>query len=64
MSLIIFIILEKNIFALFGNMEPIWWRWCINNKIYACLSIFFFSNMFENMLVSSGAFEISLNGKC
>lgn len=55
--------MEKNIFALFGIREPNWWRWCSQNKIYACLSIFFFFNMVENMLVSSGAFEISMNGK-
>ncbi|XKL60599.1 hypothetical protein PGB90_007656 [Kerria lacca] len=62
MAFIILIILEKNIFGLFHVREPSWWIWCLNNKIYACLVIFFFSNMIENMLISSGAFEISMNG--
>lgn len=62
MILILSIALEKNVFGLFGVRPPNWWMWCLNNKIYACLCIFFFSNMVENMLISSGAFEISMNG--
>ncbi|XP_065203265.1 thioredoxin reductase-like selenoprotein T homolog CG3887 [Planococcus citri] len=62
MVLIILIILQKNVFLMLGWQTPNWWMWCLNNKIYACLTIFFFSNMFENMLISSGAFEISMDG--
>lgn len=32
-------------------------------QIYACMMVFFFSNMIENQLMSTGAFEITLNGK-
>lgn len=62
MIFIVAIVMEKNVFAMFGLRTPGFWTWCMNNKIYACLSIFFFSNMVENMMVSSGAFEISMNG--
>ncbi|KAG5285968.1 hypothetical protein AALO_G00009540 [Alosa alosa] len=37
------------------------WTWGQENKIYACMMVFFFSNMIENQLMSTGAFEISLN---
>lgn len=32
-------------------------------QIYACMMVFFFSNMLENQCLSTGAFEITLNGK-
>ena len=32
-------------------------------QIYACMMVFFFSNMIENQLMSTGAFEITLNGE-
>lgn len=32
-------------------------------QIYACMMVFFLSNMIENQLMSTGAFEITLNGK-
>ena len=36
--------------------------WGLDNKIYACLMVFFLSNMVETQLISSGAFEVSVNG--
>ena len=30
--------------------------------MYACILIFFTSNMIEGQLISTGAFEVSLNG--
>lgn len=33
-------------------------------QIYACMMTFFLSNMIEGQLIATGAFEISLNGKC
>ncbi|KAK3586642.1 hypothetical protein CHS0354_024248 [Potamilus streckersoni] len=35
--------------------------WATQNKIYACLMIFFISNAIEGQLISTGAFEISFN---
>lgn len=52
-----------NLFEYFGKQQPNWWIWCTTNKIYACLVVFFGSNMFEGMLISTGAFELYLNGK-
>ncbi|XDV26819.1 hypothetical protein PO909_030449 [Leuciscus waleckii] len=48
------IILGKDPFALFGMQAPGLW-------IYACMMVFFFSNMIENQCMSTGAFEITLN---
>lgn len=35
--------------------------WAQENKIYACLMIFFISNAVEGQLISTGAFEVSFN---
>lgn len=32
-------------------------------QVYACMMVFFLSNMFENQLMSTGAFEITFNGE-
>uniref|UniRef100_A0A3P9KXA9 Selenoprotein T n=1 Tax=Oryzias latipes TaxID=8090 RepID=A0A3P9KXA9_ORYLA len=55
------IIIGKDPFALFGMQPPAFWEWGQGNKIYACMMVFFFSNMIENQLLSTGAFEITLN---
>ena len=52
-----------NVFASFGQPEPSWWKWCVDNKLYACMMIFFLCNAIEGHLMSSGAFEITFNGK-
>jgi len=36
--------------------------WALENKIYACLMTFFLCNMVETQLISSGAFEVTVNG--
>lgn len=56
------IILSVTPFYVLGDGPPSWWVWCLENKLYACLMIFFLSNTLEGQLISSGAFEISLNG--
>ncbi|KAI2667340.1 Thioredoxin reductase-like selenoprotein T1a [Labeo rohita] len=63
------IIVGKDPFALFGMQAPGLWVWSQENKarpqtfpIYACMMVFFFSNMIENQCMSTGAFEITLNG--
>lgn len=51
-----------NIFGyLFGQQPPSWWVWCTENKLYSCMMIFFLCNALEGQLISTGAFEISLN---
>ena len=37
--------------------------WAMENKIYACLMTFFLCNMVETQLISSGAFEVTVNGE-
>jgi len=37
--------------------------WAFENKIYACLMTFFLCNMVETQLISSGAFEVTVNGE-
>ncbi|KAI7802605.1 selenoprotein T1b precursor [Triplophysa rosa] len=55
------IILGKNPFAFFRMEAPGIWLWAQENKIYACMMVFFLSNMIENQCMSTGAFEITLN---
>lgn len=51
-----------NVFAYLGMQTPSFWEWTQTNKFYACLMTFFLCNMIEGQLISTGAFEISLNG--
>ncbi|KAH8281876.1 hypothetical protein KR054_003493 [Drosophila jambulina] len=48
-------------FTFLGLNTPSWWGHLQTNKIYACMMIFFLGNMLEGQLISSGAFEITLN---
>lgn len=50
-----------DVFAFFGMAQPMVWQWAIENKLFAIMMTFFFSNMIEAQLISSGAFEIYLN---
>lgn len=61
MMIIICIVGSVNIFNYINQPQPSWWQWCINNKLYSCLMIFFLVNIIEGELIQSGAFEISLN---
>jgi selT/selW/selH-like putative selenoprotein len=36
--------------------------WALENKIFACLMVFFLANMVETQLISTGAFEVSVGG--
>ncbi|EHB16522.1 Selenoprotein T [Heterocephalus glaber] len=59
--LIALIIVGKDPFALFGMQALSIWQWGQENKVYACMMVFFLSNMIENQCMSTGAFEITLN---
>ncbi|GJQ66839.1 hypothetical protein Trydic_g7870 [Trypoxylus dichotomus] len=50
-----------NIFNYLNQPQPSWWQWCLENKLYACMMLFFLCNVIESQLTQSGAFEISLN---
>jgi len=42
---------------------PSFVSWALENKIYACLMTFFLINAVETQLISSGAFEVTINGE-
>jgi len=48
-------------FAWFRMETPSIWTWALQNKIYACMMVFFLSNAIEGQLVSTGAFEVAFN---
>lgn len=55
------IISSYNPFTLFGMETPSAFTWALDNKLYACLMLFFISNAIEGQLISTGAFEILFN---
>lgn len=55
------ILFGQNPFAYFNMATPAFFTWAIENKLYACMMIFFISNTVESSLISTGAFEIYLN---
>jgi len=61
MAFLICLLLGQNPFALLNFPTPSAYQWALQNKMYACLMIFFFTNSLESYLVSTGAFEISIN---
>jgi len=42
---------------------PNFYLWALDNKIFACIMLFFLGNLVETQLISTGAFEVSLNGE-
>ncbi|XP_043256237.1 thioredoxin reductase-like selenoprotein T homolog CG3887 [Colletes gigas] len=44
-----------------GQPLPFLWQWCIDNRFYSCMVIFFICNVIEGHIISSGAFEIHFN---
>lgn len=50
-----------DIFAFLGMAQPTFWTWATENKLFAVMMTFFFGNMLEAQLMSTGAFEIILN---
>nr|CAG4642044.1 EOG090X0DP2 [Eurycercus lamellatus] len=62
MLLILIVVSGTNVFAYLGLPTPSLWEWTQSNKFYACLMTFFLCNAVEGQLISTGAFEILLNG--
>lgn len=61
LAVILCILGGVNIFDYLNMPAPTWWQWCTENKMYACMMLYFVSNIIEGQLIQSGAFEISLN---
>nr|CAD7585661.1 unnamed protein product [Timema genevievae] len=61
MALIVCIVSGVNILQYTGIPLQSWWSWCVDNKLYSCMMVFFLSNALEGQLVSTGAFEIFFN---
>jgi selT/selW/selH-like putative selenoprotein len=55
------IVTSTNLFAWLGAPTPAWFNWLLDNKLYGCMMIFFIVNAFETQLISTGAFEISVD---
>ncbi len=61
MALLVCLLFGQNPFVLLNIPTPAVYSWALQNKMYACLMIFFFSNSIESSLISTGAFEISID---
>ncbi|CAF0924908.1 unnamed protein product [Didymodactylos carnosus] len=61
MLFLVCIVLGQNPFTIAGLATPSVFQWALQNKIYSCLMLFFFSNSIESFLMSTGAFEIFVN---
>lgn len=59
--IIICVILNLNPFQWTGAPTPGVYEWLLTNKLYACMMVFFLSNAMETQLISTGAFEISVD---
>lgn len=59
--LIVLVIGSINPFPLLGVDTPSVYNWFLQNKMYACMMIYFVSNVLEGQLISTGAFEIAFN---
>lgn len=61
LALIACIIASINPFVYTGMETPSMFAWALENKFYAAMMIFFLCNALETQLVSTGAFEISVD---
>lgn len=59
--LIMCILGSINPFTFAGQGTPAWFNWFLENKLYGCMMIFFICNAIESQLISTGAFEISVD---
>jgi len=50
-----------NIWQTLNIAPPDIYVWASQNKMYACIMLFFICNTIEGQLISTGAFEISFN---
>ncbi len=62
MIVIGFILFGQNPFTYLNMATPNFFTWALENKLYATLMTFFLSNAIETHLITTGAFEVYLNG--
>lgn len=48
---IVVIVSSFDIFGAIGQQTPSWWRHLLDNKLYACMMIFFVGNMLEAQVI-------------
>ena len=61
MAFLVLIITGQNPFTWVNMETPAIWNWATQNKIYACMMLFFIGNAIEGQLITTGAFEIMFN---
>lgn len=59
--LLVCLLFGQNPFLFLNVSTPKIYQWALQNKMYACLLIFFISNSLESYLMSTNAFEISID---
>lgn len=60
-TLLVCLLFGQNPFTFLNMVTPKIYLWALKNRMYACLMIFFLSNSLESYLISTGAFEISID---
>lgn len=60
-TLIVIICLDLNPFSFLNISTPLFYSWAIKNKIHACMMLFFLPNLLQSYLMTTGAFEISVD---
>lgn len=50
MLFILIIVSSYDVWGSLGQAVPRWYTWCAENKIYACMMIFFLGNMLESQV--------------
>ncbi|PAA58730.1 hypothetical protein BOX15_Mlig030629g1 [Macrostomum lignano] len=62
LGLIMAIVMGVDPFPYLGLQTPQMYQWASQNRMYACMMLFFISNVVEGQLISTGAFEVTFNG--
>ena len=63
MGVLLIMLTGTKLFDTFGVPVPEWYTGLQENKMMAMVGVFFMGNMVESSLLSSGAFEVSVNGE-
>lgn len=63
MGVLLILLTGNKIFELFGVPVPSWYSGVQENKMMTMVGVFFLGNMIESSLLSSGAFEVTVNGE-
>lgn len=48
---IVVIVSSFDVFGVFGQQIPSWWQHLLDNKLYACMMVFFVGNMLEGQVI-------------